>query len=523
MNLASMRLLAGLILMMISSFASADLLDSMEKALMPGDLAKAHAKYEEDCKVCHEFFSKTDQNKLCLKCHDHKNIADDIKAGKGMHGRLPGIDKKKCKVCHAEHKGADYDLMALDKQTFDHRYTDFVLRDSHVKVACESCHKRDKKYHEAGSKCVDCHKKQDPHKGKLGKKCDACHRESAWQDFQYDHAGTKFPLKFKHKGVQCRDCHPQEKYTGVPKKCFSCHEADDKHKGKNGKKCKDCHSEKGWSLHGFNHDKKTKFPLKGKHKQVHCDQCHRQPAKKKKLSKKCYSCHRFGDSHKGLYGKKCKNCHNAKSWKKHKFNHDKTDFKLRGKHKKVSCNSCHTGHVYKEELETKCLSCHKPDDVHKGKQGKECDECHNAAGWQKKVVFDHNLIKFPLLGAHAALACEECHTSSKFRDAKMKCYACHRKDDEHKKRMGVFCQRCHFSTDWKVWEFDHDDQSDYPLKGAHKGINCELCHKDEVEEDLTISSVCFRCHAEDDTHDGQFGRQCVRCHNEKSFAEVNIR
>ena len=152
---------------------NADVLDSMEKALMPGELSAPHAKFEEKCTNCHKFFGQEHQNHLCLDCHDHKNIAEDIKKGKGYHGRIPGIKNKECRVCHSEHKGRQHSIVLLDKQTFNHQLTDFPLRGRHGDAQCKTCHKKDKKtkkqkaYHEAPTKCIKCHKP-----GKSGAKLD---------------------------------------------------------------------------------------------------------------------------------------------------------------------------------------------------------------------------------------------------------------------------------------------------------------------------------------------------------------
>ena len=35
---------------------------------------------------------------------------------------------------------------------------------------------------------------------------------------------------------------------------------------------------------------------------------------------------------------------------------------------------------------------------------------------------------------------------------------------------------------FKVWEFDHDTQTDHKLKGAHKGIDCLAFQRDVVKK-----------------------------------------
>jgi hypothetical protein len=525
-KIAKAAVVAGLLLLL--STVHGGVLDDMEKALMPGELSQAHAKFEDDCTVCHKFFGKTQQNNLCVGCHDHKNIAEDIRQKRGYHGRIPGISAiaedqvRECRVCHSEHKGRAHSIVLLDKQTFDHRLTDFVLRGRHRDASCESCHRPKKAYHQAPARCISCHKENDVHKAQLGERCGSCHGETRWQDFRFDHAATKFALEGKHKGVECRNCHPQQRYSGVPTKCQSCHQRDDKHQGRYGKQCKDCHSVNGWGSQRFDHDKDTKYPLKGRHAQTSCVQCHRPTDKTKKLKTDCYSCHRLQDEHKGQYGRKCKSCHTPRDWNKTKFEHDKTDFPLKGRHSDVACGDCHQGELGKEKLKTRCIACHRQDDVHHEQQGKRCQECHNEQGWQEKVNFDHNLVKFPLLGAHAALACEECHSSGKYKETKAQCLSCHKEDDMHRGSLGERCDRCHLVSDWKVWEFDHDRQTDFDLTGAHKGIVCSACHHDPAGKEVSLPSDCQSCHLQDDAHDGEFGRHCQRCHGTESFRDVRM-
>ena len=501
--------------------ADVDILNSMEQALMPGDLNKAHEKYADDCTNCHKFFGKSFQNDLCLKCHDHKNVREDIAKGKGYHGRIPDIKTRLCKSCHREHIGRDATMTLFDKQTFNHDATDFVLRDRHQNLACKKCHKKDKEYHQAPTRCYDCHKDDEPHNGKLGKQCNSCHIEKSWTNFRFDHSQTRFALKGKHKAVLCRDCHPQERYQNLPRKCFGCHRNDDKHEGKFDQKCEKCHNVSGWINRKFNHDKDTDFKITGNHKRLSCEQCHKENPYEKELKTDCYSCHRHDDDHKGLYGKKCKDCHNTKSWRKSRFDHDKTDFPLKGKHKDVDCKDCHPGEL-SDEVPSNCHGCHKADDPHEGKQGKKCENCHNASGWLQKVQFDHGITRFPLLGAHAALACEECHESSNFKEAKHRCNACHAGDDPHRSRLGPRCQQCHFSNDWKAWQFDHDKETDFALENAHKRIVCEACHRVAITDEISLSKQCYGCHSQDDIHDGGFGRNCGRCHKADTFSEVDI-
>jgi hypothetical protein len=511
------RLFVLVLAALVVPLAVAGPLGSLERAVMPGPVIEGHAKYENECEKCHSPFSKDQQGDLCAACH--KEVRADIQEKKGFHGRSSEVGRHDCRVCHTEHKGRGAQVVLLDKGTFNHEQSDFPLKDSHARVACAACHKPGKKFREAPGRCLDCHKDVEPHKGKLGERCEVCHRETHWGEFVFDHARTNFPLDGKHQGVGCSDCHVNERYKGITKVCAECHANDDKHQGQYGHKCDNCHLTRGWHAVKFDHDRDTKFKLDGRHQSTSCNECHTgKDIYKEKLKSDCYTCHRLKDEHKGLYGKKCQDCHTTKGWGEAKFDHDKdTKFKLKGKHKKVTCVDCHPGDLFKDKAPTDCFGCHRQDDVHRGQQGKECQKCHAEDGWIKEVDFDHDLTKFPLLGAHATLACEECHTSTSFKDAKGNCLACHEADDVHKKRLGPRCERCHNSADWKLWVFDHDKQTKFPLDGAHSKRHCDACHTEPVEDKFDVPSDCYSCHARDDVHSGGYGRNCQRCHVTESF------
>lgn len=49
---------------------------------------------------------------------------------------------------------------------------------------------------------------------------------------------------------------------------------DDEHKGRYGTKCESCHSDHDWKTDIFNHNRDTKYPLRGKHAEAKCESCH---------------------------------------------------------------------------------------------------------------------------------------------------------------------------------------------------------------------------------------------------------
>lgn len=524
-----MRRLASFFLLLLSLLhgpqAWAGAKEAMESLLMPGELSRAHSRYEKTCDKCHEKFKKASQNKRCLDCH--KEIRSDLDNKKGWHGRVTEVQTRECRSCHAEHKGRDRDIAAFSEDTFDHKLTDYPLKGGHQIIACVDCHKPEDKYRDAGSLCLSCHRNEDVHKERLGKKCGNCHAETRWKHSRYDHDKTKFKLKDGHKDVSCADCHPNERYSNTPKDCYFCHELDDRHRGKNSRKCDTCHKESSWSKIKFDHDKDTRFKLENMHARLVCGDCHQKNVFTEKLGVVCHTCHKLSDKHQGRYGRDCKICHSTRSWAEHGFDHNEdTKFRLRGGHTGIYCEDCHKGKVFGEKLGTRCVDCHKQDDVHRGQEGSECENCHDERGWPKKVVFDHAISRFPLFGTHLFVPCEECHVDTAYKDAKIDCLTCHRRDDEdsHKERMGQKCERCHQSYDWLAWRFDHNKETDFDLDGAHEGIDCHSCHQDKIKEDkFDVPGDCYSCHRKDDVHDGNLGTRCERCHITTSFKKQRLR
>ena len=517
MNVTLLLLTAMSILFMTTAHTA-----DIETLLMPGKVIEGHAKYESECSGCHVRFNKSTQSQLCRDCHE--KIDADLLAGEGFHGLSTEIAETPCKICHTDHIGRDANIAILNRATFDHDSTDFHLKGSHESASCTACHEMDKKFSEAPSGCFDCHGEQDPHKGNLGEQCVECHNPNDWNKFDFDHDITEFPLLGEHKEVACNSCHLNTRYEETPKNCNACHSLNDVHNGRNGNQCEDCHSPRNWIEPKFEHDRDTDFPLKGKHKKTVCEACHKEAVDEVKPEKDCYNCHKNDDQHGGRYGRKCDSCHTENGWKDAQFDHEKnTKFPLKGKHSKLNCAACHRGELDKENLGTECHSCHLSDDVHQGQEGKQCQRCHQESSWSEHVLFDHDLTYFPLLGMHASAPCEECHISAAFQDAESECNACHKNDDEHKAALGPDCQQCHNPNDWRIWLFEHDQQTDFKLDGGHKDLGCGKCHYKPVKTKVNQSSNCHTCHEHDDTHRGRFGRQCERCHNTESFNDVKLR
>jgi hypothetical protein len=487
--------------------------------IMPGPVIEGHAEYEEDCELCHASFERGKQRELCLDCHEE--VASDINASTGFHGRFSRASKRSCLSCHTDHEGRDADILQLNKLTFDHNYTDFTLLGTHADAQCDQCHKPDVGYQETPQDCHSCHEPDNVHQDYLGTECGDCHSPTGWLDVEYDHDTTGFALIGKHLSATCLSCHEDQTFQNTPTTCSSCHADDDAHHGKSGQQCQNCHSPVGWNDTSFDHARDTRFVLDGGHGQLNCGDCHSEDPFSDQLDTSCVSCHLEDDNHDGHFSGACDTCHVSSEWTFIIFDHDAdTDHELHGAHTSIECTACHVDPIFDVALQSGCNSCHLDDDPHSGTQGTQCQDCHNESSWPDDLLFDHGLTRFPLLGAHTDTACDACHDSQVFHDAPTFCVECHRDDDPHRGRFADKCSQCHNPVDWQHWQFDHDRYTRFVLDGAHVDVACESCHRQALSVQTTLGQRCGDCHRADDVHDGEFGFNCGRCHSADSFTEV---
>ena len=490
----------------------------IEKLLMPGPVSAAHAKTEAQCSACHDPGDRSHQRALCLVCH--KDVAADLSAHTGFHGRMPGAGETECAACHGEHHGRGADIVGLDRASFDHALSDFPLTGAHAGLACESCHRPGVAFRKAPVSCVACHRGDDAHRGGLGGDCKSCHVTSAWQSVSFDHGKTSFPLLGRHRQVPCAACHAGERYRGTPRQCVDCHMPDDVHRGARGPKCADCHTVEGWKVAQFDHAKETGFALLGRHARLGCADCHRSGNLKDPLPKDCAGCHRADDRHAGRFGADCAGCHGNDTWRIEHYDHAaRHHFALEGPHATLDCHACHTAPVKEQKLPTDCAGCHRAQDAHGGALGRACGSCHSGTAWNAGVRFDHDLSRFPLVGLHIVVTCAQCHATQRFTDAPTDCFGCHAQNDVHRGALGKDCAACHSPNGWKLWRFDHDTRTRFPLTGAHALLRCADCHVKPATV-VKLSRDCLSCHGRDDVHAGQFGRHCERCHGTVSFADA---
>lgn len=454
------------------------------------------------CGSCHTApVSKEKTPTVCYACHKK----DD------KHGGALG---RACEQCHTAHSWKH-------APSFDHGKSRFPLYGAHLIATCAGCH-IDQRYKPTPLDCYSCHTRNDRHRGIFGRECETCHLELDWSSSSFDHdRATRYPLSKRHRGITCERCH--EIPVGKPltsRNCAACHNKDDTHKGAYGEKCDTCHTAGGWKDIVFDHDRDTKYRLTGRHRTTSCASCHKGPLYTDKTPTDCRSCHGKDDAHKGTFGERCADCHAEQDWKVSFFDHGRqAKWPLLGKHAGQTCRQCHKGHLYQDKTPTDCVACHKKDDKHQGQQGTQCNTCHRETSW-KEVSFNHDKSRFPLRGRHNLIECATCHKTLRFKDAPSDCNGCHEKDDIHKQRFSSQCETCHTARAWKVWDFDHNRRTSFPLDGAHQKLDCYECHSAPMPKKVVAPKTCIGCHRKDDTHEGGFGPRCEHCHSATLWKEL---
>lgn len=451
--------------------------------ISPGPLSQPHAKLEGSgqCLACHDPRQGVSSAK-CFGCH--QPLQERVKAGLGLHARSDHAD---CKVCHVEHQGKDFELVYWGKSgraAFDHRQTGHSLVGRHQRLACDQCHKT-RSMLGLSTACVSCHK--DPHRGEMkGKSCPACHTEEAWKPATgFDHGKTSFPLTGRHLTTACGRCHGPARLAVdgaivrtfgavAGKDCASCH--DDVHEGRLGRNCVQCHTTAGWRgarPPGFDHSR-TAYPLTGRHAGVACERCHVPGQRLRPRHERCADCH--GDVHGAQFAARA--------------------------------------------------------------DGGNCESCHDVKAFvpARFGPEEHSRTAYPLVGAHLAVACNDCHPprppgaagaehrsvtprrGPDFRRGARRCIDCHA--DPHGTGAvpaGMSCEDCHRVASWRQSHFDHG-RTRFALTGRHERVACAACHRAAADRSkwrfVGVSTACASCHR--DPHLGQFAAAgvtaCERCH-----------
>ena len=558
-----------------------------------------------DCRACHASLIFNEANAECISCHVD------------IHRQTVGAD---CARCHTS------DNWLVNNITEIHQENGFPLLGVHAQISCTECHQSesDLEFNRIGNECINCHLEDynattEPNHTASGfsLECIDCHKIEGfdWSSEFINH--DFFPLVKGHDIADCNACHIDGNFTNTPTECIACHQADfenaqnPKHNSSYfSTNCMECHtldldwmpaeflshdnlfpiysgSHKGeWDacidchlnpddfsqftcttchernetanqhdeVNGyvyesnaclvchptgneedrFDHDR-TQFPLKGAHASVDCKECHTNGYAGTPTN--CEACHledfntaKDPDHLAGNFSKECQVCHTEVAWKPATFDHNLTDFPLRGTHTTVDCIECHAdGYA---GTPTNCEACHledfnsakEPDHVASG-FSKECQICHSESAWEP-ATFDHNQTNFPLQGAHATVDCIECHADG-YAGTPTNCEACHIEDynqttnpNHRQSGFSTECQACHTETTWIPATFDHD-LTDFSLQGAHATVDCIECHADGY---MGTPTNCEACHINDynqtrnpNHRDAGFPIECEACHNETAW------
>jgi hypothetical protein len=466
--------------------------------ISPGKLTSAHSEFEglRNCTRCHQLRKEGTSDAKCLECHEPLKIRVD--AQRGWHATVADTS---CGGCHRDHFGVAFNIIQLDTTAFDHSRTGFDLVEGHQDVSCRDCHQP------------------------------AFVTEPVVRAFKEQHGTLDKTL------------------LGVATTCVPCHETDDPHQAQFPRQgCDECHGQNTWEKAKLFDHNESRYRLTGKHRQVECDECHKQVWRRGSREsytryvnidyEQCTDCHE--DVHKDDLGPGCTDCHDTRDWHgivnpssfEDPFEHETVEFRLTGKHVETDCADCHgkppprtdelvisyvpgTAQLaYPHPLAEVCTDCHL--DSHDGvfeesAGGLECDDCHNEDAWSPGLYdFErHNdQSEFELTGAHVTAPCFTCHQNGEagddewfFRFETDDCLSCHERDDPHQQQFkGVACEDCHATDSFAIASFDHDN-TEYPLDGEHRDVACEPCHPQEATSDGTefvrykpLGTECRDCH-----------------------------
>ena len=477
--------------------------------ISPGPLARAHQSLDgsANCIKCHEVSTRSPTFR-CVECH--REIAAELQQHRGLHSTFSnsGPPGSACVKCHSDHNGENFALLHWEptSKAFDHTKTGYPLDGKHAAVGCRACH-----------------------------------------NAQHIPAPARALLTSKDLN---------RTWLGLSPACVTCHQ--DKHQGRFGTNCAQCHSTVDWKAvridqQSFDHSK-TRYRLTGAHLSTPCQSCHTpgadgQPRYVGIPFETCSSCH--NDPHKGEFRQGCESCHSTYSWKKSAFtstfDHSTTHFPLLGKHLEVQCLSCHKSADFKAPMAfANCADCHNPD-PHRGQflqradRGR-CESCHNVNGWipSTYTAADHARSGFPLVSPHVNVKCADCHIpagkNTRYKIKFALCVDCHK--DEHEGQFSAApwrnrCEQCHNGVTFKTSNYTlaSHQKSSFPLDGGHLAVACNECHKPPPGSKVALYHFshlsCTRCH--EDIHNGQFAKRmaaidakgaplgCLACHSTKEW------
>ena len=135
-----------------------------------------------------------------------------------------------------------------------------------------------------------------------------------------------------------------------------------------------------------------------------------------------------------------------------------------------------------------------------------------------------------MTGAHATLACAQCHTNNNYTTLPTNCFGCHQADwngttnpNHAAAGFPTTCDTCHTTTDWTNVNFNHALYANYPLTGAHATLTCTQCHTNNNY--TNTPTACYSCHQADfngttnPNHvSSGFPTDCSICHSTSAWS-----
>jgi hypothetical protein len=125
--------------------------------------------------------------------------------------------------------------------------------------------------------------------------------------------------------------------------------------------------------------------------------------------------------------------------------------------------------------------------------------------------------RFALVGRHAPLACEACHTTTLDEPVPSGCMGCH-SDDKPPQHYDGACSNCHTAFGWEDVEIDHSQW--LSLGGGHAPLACNECHFIPGQYD-GLNAACESCHT-DDRPKNHYAGGCAECHTVSDWGDADF-
>lgn len=161
-------------------------------------------------------------------------------------------------------------------------------------------------------------------------------------------------------------------------------------------------------------------------------------------------------------------------------------------------------------------------------------------GVARADVFETLIMPGKVIEGHAEYEqqCEKCHEKLDKSTQTALCLDCHEKVEKDVSAKHGFhgrfnsarknpCKSCHvehMGRDADIVKLDArvfpHQFTDFPLKGAHRTLQCAVCHE-KGKKHRDTASQCYQCH-DDDPHEGRLGKKCTSCHNQSLWSELSF-